>query len=403
MDNLKITDNGPDPGAPQHPSSDTVKNGTSQPIPIPIPTKPFPALPFDLAQRPSSTPIPPTHDVLMGSRPSSPAARPPLSPTVLRKPSNLFLSSSAKPLLAPSTSQGNISSPGSSPRADNPELPKLPKSTMCTPKDLYGYMYNIGYKVLILDVRPREEFEKEHIKASAIVSLEPLVLKRDKYVFTLLHRFASLTLRSVTGDTIEDSLHVAPRGERTLFSNRDKFDVIVIADKSSENNRDNAALAALVHAIYEKAFKRCLKQAPMLLVGGLDAWKREFGDAEVNRGVSSSGSPAPALNDGISSSSSSSSMRYTSPPYVRNRSGTESSLSLSSTSRDLGALNETPRLTPSTEPSPGPSHNLPQLPEGINGFGSDSKLFNRHTATNGRPFSSNRTDLVCVSFYHRCN
>lgn len=180
MDNLKITDNGPDPGAPQHPSSDTVKNGTSQPIPIPIPTKPFPALPFDLAQRPSSTPIPPTHDVLMGSRPSSPAARPPLSPTVLRKPSNLFLSSSAKPLLAPSTSQGNISSPGSSPRADNPELPKLPKSTMCTPKDLYGYMYNIGYKVLILDVRPREEFEKEHIKASAIVSLEPLVLKRDK-------------------------------------------------------------------------------------------------------------------------------------------------------------------------------------------------------------------------------
>lgn len=41
-------------------------------------------------------------------------------------------------------------------------------------------MHNIGYKVLILDVRSREEFEKERIKASAIVCLEPLVLKREK-------------------------------------------------------------------------------------------------------------------------------------------------------------------------------------------------------------------------------
>ena len=141
----------------------------------------------------------------------------------------------------------------------------------------------------------------------------------------------------------------------------------------------------------------------MFLVGGLDAWKREFGDAEVSRGVSSGGSPTPALNGGISSSSSSSSMRYASPSYVRNRSGTESSLSVSFTGRDLGALNETPRLPPSTEPSPEPSHTLPQLPEGIDGFGSDSKLFNRYTVTNGRPPSSNRTDIVCISLYHRCN
>lgn len=141
----------------------------------------------------------------------------------------------------------------------------------------------------------------------------------------------------------------------------------------------------------------------MLLVGGLDAWKREFGDAQVNRGVSSSGSPVPALNGGISSSSSSSSMRHASPSYVRNRSGTESSLSLSFTGKDLGALNETPRLPPSTEPSPGTSHTLPQLPEVINGLGNDSKLFNRHATTNSRPPSSNRTDLVCVSLYHRCN
>jgi len=138
----------------------------------------------------------------------------------------------------------------------------------------------------------------------------------------------------------------------------------------------------------------------MLLVGGLDAWKREFGDGEVDRGVSSRGSPAPTLNGGISSSSSSSAMRYTSPLYVRNRSGTESSLSSSFTSRDLGALNETQRSPPSTEPTPGPSYTPPRPSEGVNSPGRDSNPFNRHVVANGRPPSSNRTDLVCVSLYY---
>jgi len=139
----------------------------------------------------------------------------------------------------------------------------------------------------------------------------------------------------------------------------------------------------------------------MLLVGGLDAWKRDFGDCELDRGVSSSGSPAHVLNGGISSSSSSSSMRYTSPPYVRNRSGTEPPLTSSTTGRDLGTLNESPRLPPPTEPSPGSSYALPQPSEGINGFGSGSNPFNRHVAVNGRPPFSNRTDPVRVSLYHR--
>jgi len=140
----------------------------------------------------------------------------------------------------------------------------------------------------------------------------------------------------------------------------------------------------------------------MLLIGGLDAWKREFGDYQVDRGVSSSGLSVPVLNGGISSGSSSS-IRYASPPSVRDRSGTEPPLFSSATSRVLGALNKSPRLPPPTEPSPGPSCTLPQPSEGINGFGSDSNPFDRHVAVNGRPPSPNRTDLVCISFrvYHR--
>lgn len=134
----------------------------------------------------------------------------------------------------------------------------------------------------------------------------------------------------------------------------------------------------------------------MLLVGGLDAWKREFGDAGLDRGVSSGGSSIPALNGGISSSSSSSSIRFTSPPYVRNRSGTESSLSSSFTSRELGTLNENSRSPPSTEPSPGPSYTSPQPSEGFNVVNGKNP-FNRSVMANGRPSSSNRTELVCTS------
>lgn len=92
----------------------------------------------------------------------------------------MALSSPSKPLLPPSTLPGKNPSPGSSPGIDKQELPRLPKSTVCTPKELYDFINNIGYNVLILDARSREEFEKEHIKASAIVCLEPLVLKREK-------------------------------------------------------------------------------------------------------------------------------------------------------------------------------------------------------------------------------
>ena len=205
-----------------------------------------------------------------------------------------------------------------------------------------------------------------------------------------------LTPRRITGEAIEDALHVAPRHELTLFLNRDKFDLIVIVDKSSETYPENPALQALVQAIYETAFKKCLRQAPMLLVGGLDAWKREFGDSEVDRGLSSNASPMLVLNGGISRSSSSSSIRHISPPCVRKRSGTESSLSSSFTTRELGALNEGSRLPLPAETSPGPSYTLPKPPEGINGFGSDSNLLNRPVMVNGHPPSTNRTDLVCT-------
>jgi ubiquitin carboxyl-terminal hydrolase 8 len=81
---------------------------------------------------------------------------------------------------------------------------------------------------------------------------------------------------------IEASLAVAPRDEWVLFCNRDKFDLIAIYDDASETpGPSDAPLARLIYAIYETAFRKILKRVPVLLIGGLEAWKRDFGAQEL--------------------------------------------------------------------------------------------------------------------------
>ncbi|KAI0071160.1 hypothetical protein K474DRAFT_1679622 [Panus rudis PR-1116 ss-1] len=276
---------------------------TPSPRPLPIPTLPtthhpsprpaFPVLPLDPGPRPSSTPIPPTIDSFV-SRPASPAdpKRSPLSPTVPRKPSNLGLnnypqpsssssssSASRSPLLnansslASSSSSSSIASTATTVGEKRGDV-QIP--TTLFPRTLYEWTHKVGNSVLVLDVRPREEFEREHIKADAVVCIEPTVLLRD----------------NVTADTIEDALSLSPKHERTLFHNRDKFELVAIYDQNSQSpSHSNVSppIQSLIRAIYENSFKKMLKHIPMVLVGGLEAWKREFPDEVVRGGTESAG------------------------------------------------------------------------------------------------------------------
>lgn len=61
-----------------------------------------------------------------------------------------------------------------------------------------------------------------------------------------------------------------------LFKNRDKFDLVAICDEASLSVGDSHALMSLMCAIYETAFTKYLRNMPMLLVGGMQAWKAEF-------------------------------------------------------------------------------------------------------------------------------
>lgn len=80
---------------------------------------------------------------------------------------------------------------------------------------------------------------------------------------------------------------IAPRQEASLFDNRDKFDLVAVYDGSSKSFGDaNTPLSTLVRVISEQAFRKILKRMPMMLAGGIEAWKREVGETELVRGTS---------------------------------------------------------------------------------------------------------------------
>lgn len=64
------------------------------------------------------------------------------------------------------------------PQITPPEKRELPNALF--PAILRDYKNKPNFKVLILDVRTRQDFDAEHIRADAVVCIEPSVLLRDK-------------------------------------------------------------------------------------------------------------------------------------------------------------------------------------------------------------------------------
>ncbi|KAJ7696472.1 hypothetical protein B0H17DRAFT_399696 [Mycena rosella] len=287
-------------------------------------------------ERPSSTPVTPTLSSFV-SRPGSPS-----KPQVPLKPSGL-----------------------STHAATTAKTP-LPNSGTAFPKDLLTYLRD--YNVLLLDVRNRADFDKAHIKVEAVVCVEPVVLMRS----------------GLTAERLEDSMANAPTNETTMFKNRDKFDLIVVYDQSSQTlGPSTTPMSTLVRLISEQAFTKLLKRMPMMLVGGFDAWRREIGELEITGSQStplprttppngSAGLPGPisfttssgstSMSNGFSnsasmangsSSSTSMSNGFSSSASMAN--GSASSSSMTSSSSDPHQV-WTPRSRADTNPPPqGPS------------------------------------------------
>ncbi|KAK0436898.1 hypothetical protein EV421DRAFT_1829902 [Armillaria borealis] len=91
-----------------------------------------------------------------------------------------------------------------------------------------------------------------------------------------------------------EALMISPPTEVNFFANREKFDYVVLYDWDSTSFGPlDSPLSVLVQTIYEREFTCMLKHAPIILVGGLEAWKKEFGEAEVTKGDGEVVKPPP--------------------------------------------------------------------------------------------------------------
>ncbi|KAL2003671.1 hypothetical protein VTN02DRAFT_2821 [Thermoascus thermophilus] len=141
---------------------------------------------------------------------------------------------------------------------------EIPHSQAIHSQQLLEYLRK--YNVLLIDVRPRDQYDNGHIYATSIICVEPVALKEN-----------------MSAEELEERLVVSPEHEQSLFERRNEFDIVVYYDQSTASVSYLAGspvgtsaphLRALYDTLYEFNAYKPLKDGrpPALLIGGLDAW-----------------------------------------------------------------------------------------------------------------------------------
>ncbi|OXV08821.1 hypothetical protein Egran_03416 [Elaphomyces granulatus] len=151
--------------------------------------------------------------------------------------------------------------------------PELPHSPTIKVTQLLDYMQK--YNILLIDVRPRDQYDNGHVYAKSIICIEPVALKEN-----------------ISAEELEERLVVSPEHEQSLFEQRNEFDLIVYYDQNTDSVSYIAGspvgttaphLRALYDTLYEFNAYKPLKDGrpPALLQGGLDAWIDLFGEQSL--------------------------------------------------------------------------------------------------------------------------
>lgn len=159
--------------------------------------------------------------------------------------------------------------------------PVIPDSTTVTAEDLMNYLRYGSHilKVLLVDVRSREDFESGHILTPSIICVEPITIRPG-----------------ISAEQLGDSMIINPDSEQALYEHRHDFDLMVFYDQASSSLKASGGDDSLLHfsrAVYEHDYEKQLKHRPMLLLGGLDAWTDLLGPASLKATISRTSSPAP--------------------------------------------------------------------------------------------------------------
>jgi len=151
----------------------------------------------------------------------------------------------------------------------SPRIQILPGTTI-TPEQLREYMRKgaSAVRLLLIDVRSREEFDDGHIMSQNTICIEPSVLARGH----------------ISADDIEESMGIAPDEEMRAFEDRAKFDLVVLYDDDStslpggpQGDDQATALFVLYQGLDQFNYGRELRNKPKLLRGGVEAWIDIFG------------------------------------------------------------------------------------------------------------------------------
>ncbi|KAJ2700737.1 ubiquitin-specific protease doa4 [Coemansia sp. IMI 209128] len=179
-----------------------------------------------------------------------------------------------------------VSASGSSNRVAMAISPQTPKSnataaatvefvdsntTTCTPAELLGLFDrsrsggNGRPTVLVLDVRPYQDYVWGRIDHRYIVNVDPIGLQK-----------------MYTSAEIESSLAIVADEQQKWFRRRDEFDLVVYVCQSARSFGDSgstevSAIEFLNSAIYNYEYQKPLKHPPLFLIGGFDGWVQAMG------------------------------------------------------------------------------------------------------------------------------
>lgn len=161
--------------------------------------------------------------------------------------------------------------------------PKLVHLQTIDPGKLSSMLHFHGDTLLLVDVRPRSEFVKAHIKCKNIICIEPTSFKD-----------------SFTDQQIENvSLITSPQSDIDLFSNRNKFKFIVVySDTQLNNNSQQRQTRILANILSQHSVIKPLSGTKVLILeNGFSNWIRLGGAyqssvTETAHLTSSSSTPA---------------------------------------------------------------------------------------------------------------
>lgn len=137
----------------------------------------------------------------------------------------------------------------------------VPKETRISVERLYDYLKR--FNILLIDFRPRADFDQGHIFTQNVMCIDPIHITYG-----------------MSADDLLDRMVISPDVEQEMFINRDKYDLVIYYDNDTQSETFltkpigelQTKLKYLHETLLEYNYEKPLQFPPILLIGGLDAW-----------------------------------------------------------------------------------------------------------------------------------